>query len=107
MRVAILLTVLFSFAFADGGLGTCRSTDYTTDNVTSTVWKGNLIRIRRNGVVVTTGIFHPPGFPDTTYSFSRIGQFTLTAHDNSSTNSWNKLELYGGDPFPWITFYKQ
>lgn len=96
-RVPILLALLAGLAFADGGMSTCNTNDYTADTVTTTVWKAKVTRVRRNGVVVNSGTYHPA----TEYSSSQahplsdFGELALIADPLSTTRAWTNLHLQG------------
>jgi hypothetical protein len=102
MRVAVLLALLCGFAFADGGVSTCSPNDYTVDTVTTTVWKAKVTRIRRNGVVVTTGTYHPVAESSEVHPVSDFGEMTLTADPLSTTQVWTNLHLNGGGFYQYL-----
>jgi hypothetical protein len=102
-RLAILLGLISGFAFADGGMSTCSTDDYTTDTVTTTVWKAKVTRVRRNLVVVTSGTYHPAtDYTPEAHPISDFGELTLTADPLSATQVWTNLHLRGGGFYQYL-----
>ena len=96
MRAVVLLSFLCGFAFADGGsISTC-DIDHTTDTVTTTTWKVKVTKVRRNGVVVTSGNYNLIGSGQDPHPISDFGQFILYPYYPSISRPWTGVVLGGG-----------
>lgn len=96
MRFLLLIPTAIGSLLGDGCFS-CSESNYAYDEVTTTVWRGKVLSVERNGTKVDTGTYKFGDFSnDAPHSLKGLDSMTIMSQSVDTSWSWSSLSIYGG-----------